>query len=238
MSVRTRARNCNAVFDGGLIDIMADPASFNLPELPKLGWYYNWSCPFVYDKRGTRKDADLYVRPQALHDWVFNLYTGYGGYEGEYIHKRGFFMAERFNSVYELAALYAPRRDDLPYVCGQRGDNGNIIYLTPFRDSYYNDWDNKTRIGSGRDQGVRKQFYLSNLDGVTSVIAAIILGPDGRVDHAIPANGGNWYYEVNGKKYPLSSHGGFKLESNYNGTGMTVHKFEIPLGDSMTPKNL
>ena len=234
--VRTRARNCNAVFDGGLIDVLAHPASFSVPELPKLGWYYNWSGPFVYDRRVTRKYADLYVRPQTLHDWVFNLYTGYGGYEGEYIHKRGFFMAERFNSIYELTALYAPRRDDLPYVCGQRGDNDNIIYLTPFRDSYYKDWDNKTRIGSGRDQGVRKQFYLSDLDGVAKVTAAIILGPDGRVDHAIPANGGSWYYEVNGNKHPLSSHGGFKLEADYNGTGMTVHKFEIPLGNLVTSK--
>ncbi len=231
--IRTRVRSYNAAFEGGVIDILADPASFDLPELPNLGWYYNWSCPFVYDKQGVRKSADLYVRPQTLHDWVFNLYTGYGGYEDEYIHKRGFFMAERFNSVYELAALYAPRRDDLPYVCEQRGSDDSIIYLTPFRDSYYKEWDNKTRIGSGTGQGVRKQFYLSDLDGVTKVVSTIILGPDGRVDHSIPADGGSWSYEVNGKRYPLSSHGGFQIDRNHNGTGMSVHAFRIPLSDLM-----
>ena len=147
-------------------------------------------------------------------------------------------MAERLNSVYELAALYAPRRDDLPYVCAQRADNDNVIYLTPFRDSYYKEWDNKTRIGSGADEGVRKQFYLSDLDGVTKVVAAIMLGPDGKVDHSMPADGGNWYYEVNGKKFPLASNGGFQLEPNYNATGMTVHAFEIPLSALRADKSM
>ncbi|WP_419194065.1 right-handed parallel beta-helix repeat-containing protein [Novipirellula herctigrandis] len=226
-----QARSINAVYDVGLIDVLANPAALGQPELPKLGWYYNWSCPFVYDEQGVRKDADLYCRPQSLHDWVFNLYTGYGGYESKYIHRRGFFMAERFNSVYELAALYSPRRQDLPYVCAKRDKDNNIIYLTPFRDSYYQDWDNKTRIDSGPGNAVRQQFYLSDLDGVSKVIAAIMLGPDGRVDHLIPADGGDWYYEVNGNRYPLKSHGGFNVEPNYNGTGMTVHKFEIVRSD-------
>lgn len=225
-----KKQNHDAVFEGGIIDIIADPARFKLADMADLGWFYNWSCPFVYNAKGETNGADLYVRPQTSHDWIFNLYTGYGGYTGDSIHKRGFFMAERLNSVFELAALYSPRVDDLPYVCALRGGDSNIIFLTPFRDSYYREWDNKTRISSGQENGVRKQFHLSDLVGVQKVVAAIILGPDDKVDHSIPETGGDWSYRINGETFSLASHGGFHPEPNYNGTGMTVHKFEIPPG--------
>jgi len=222
-------QNFDAVLEAGVIDVIADPSRYNLADMPNLGWFYNWSCPATYRLDGSDSGADLLVRPQALHDWVFNLYTGYGSYDGEYVHRRGMFMAERLGSVYELAALYSPRRDDLPYVCKRRSGNDNVVFLTPWRNSYYNDWENPTKVQSGNGNAVRKQFYLSDLNGVKKVVAAIILGPDGRVDHNITSDGGNWYYKVNGKRFPLASHGGFKITTDYQGTGMSVHQFAIPL---------
>jgi len=225
-----REQNFNAVFDGGIIDLMARPERFGVADLPKLGWFYNWSCPKVYDGRGGTREADICVRPQTLHDWVFNLYTGYGGYEGDSVHKRGFFMGERLNSVFELSALYSPRRADLPYVFAKAEAGGtHIMFLTPFRDSYYAEWDNKTKVPAGSGNGVRKRFYLSDLDGVRKVVAAIILGPDGTVDAQVPEAGGDWTYVINGQSFPVSAAGGFLFDENYRGTGMTVHRFEIPL---------
>lgn len=224
-----KQQDFDAVFDGGAIDLMSDPAKFRLGEMPGLGWFYNWSCPQVYDKIGAATGKDLCARPQALHDWVFNLYTGYGKYEDDYMHRRGMFMAERLNSVYELAALYSPRRDDLPYVCGRRGGDDNVMFLTPFRDSYYSSWENNTRVESGARSGVRQQFTLSGRKGIRSVDAVILLGPDDHVEHTIPADGGDWYYEVNGKRFPLNQHGGFRPVKNYEKTGMTAHRFKIPI---------
>ena len=93
-------QNRDAVFSASTIDLMADPSRYGIADLPHLGWFYNWSCPRTYDGQGQTKNADLCMRPQTLHDWVFNLYTGYGKYEDDYMHQRGFFMAERMNSVF------------------------------------------------------------------------------------------------------------------------------------------
>ncbi|TWT51311.1 Transglutaminase-like superfamily protein [Rubripirellula amarantea] len=219
----------DAVFEGGIIDVIADPQRYKLFDDPKLGWFYNWSCPATYRPDGSDTGADLVARPQVLHDWVFNLYTGYGDSEGDYIHKRSIFMGERLGSVYELAALYSPRRSDLPYVCRRRSDDQNVVFLTPWRDSHYGQWNNPTKIHAGIGNAIRKQFYLSDLDGVTKVVSAIILGPDGDLDLKIPTDGGKWHYEINGHRYPLAQAGGFNTTSNYQGTGMSVHRFEIPL---------
>ena len=225
----TLERNHDAVFDGGILDVIAAPERFALGDDRKLGWFYNWSCPATYKPDGSRTGADLIARPQVLHDWVFNLYTGYGSYEQEHLRRRGMFMGEHLGSVYELAALYAPRRDDLPYVCKRRHQNDNVIFLTPWRDSHYNGWNNPTRINAGKRNGVRKPFYLSQRDGIKKVVAAIILGRDNQVDHSILRDGGDWYYQVNETVFPLAMHGGFRLEKNYEGTGMSVHRFQIPL---------
>ena len=222
-------QNFDATFAGGIIDVVADPAKFNLADDPSLGWFYNWTCPANYRPDGISSGADLVSRPQVLQDWVFNLYTGYGDYQSKYIRRRGMFVANRLGSVYELAAMYSPRRDDLPYVCGKRENNDNIVFLTPWRDSYYNDWNNPAKIAAGKSNGVRKQFWLSDSEEITKVVAAIILGQDGNVDHQIPRDGGNWYYEVNGHRFPLAEHGGFELTPNYQGTGMTVQRFEVPM---------
>ena len=34
----------------------------------------------------------------------------------------------------------------------------------------------------------------------------------------IPANGRDWAYEVNGQRFPLADHDGFRLSRNYQGT--------------------
>lgn len=250
------ARQRSAVIDGSLIDIMADPESFDLVEgVNVYPWFFNWSNPLVYQNSGEPMDsmADLTYRPEVFSDGVYNLYDcSYGTFQNVFQDNqscpagggRSFAVAQRLNSTEELAALYPGRTDDLPYVAARDdGDDPNVMHLTAVRNHSFlnNSPDEAVRVDSG--DAVRKQFRISDTEGVSEVYAVLYLGPDGQADlSGIPADGGDWYFDVNGSRTMLADLGGFApagdaasggngIETNYLGLGQTVYRFKLNLDD-------
>ena len=244
------ARNRSAIIDGSLIDIMADPESFDLVEgVNRFPWFFNWSNPVVYDNDGgpMASMADLAYRPEVYSDGIYNLYDcSYGTPQNVFQENpscpgqgRSFAVAQRLNSTHELGALYPGRVDDLPYIAAKdNGDDPNVMHLTPVRNHSYlnNSPDESQRVEAGG--GVRKQFRISETKDVEAVYALLYLGPDETADlSGIPADGGDWYFSVNGEKLTLAELGGFTensgggngIETNYLGLGQTVYRFQVDL---------
>jgi hypothetical protein len=234
----------DAVMSGGLIDIIANPNDYGFVDgANRYSWFFDWSSPYVYGVDGEilGGEASLTFRPEVYSDSVFNYYAC--SYTDKHNSSqcggvgRQFQVGEWYSSVWELAALYPDREDDLPYVCAKDGGSDtNIMYLTPIRDKAFNNKVmDQTKIFSGG--GVRKQFYISEKDDIDAVYAILYLGPDAAVDHAIPDNGGDWYYKINGHQVYLRDINGFSrvvgksngIEDNYLGLGQRVLRYKMDL---------
>jgi len=105
-------------------------------------------------------------------------------------------------SVQDLILLYP---ESPLYYKGRRLS----IKLTPFPNSI------NTKITKivGQGHGIRQDFIVTNPQNIKKIRSCLLLHADDT--HAMPADGGEWYYRINGKKYYLRDHGGWTIKQNY-----------------------
>jgi hypothetical protein len=90
------------------------------------------------------------------------------------------------------------------------------MWLTPYHGNSFSTVYGTRKIH--QTEGIRQAFYLSGLTGIQRVTAVLLL-PPGQV-HTIPEDGGNWYYVINGERFPLKDYGGWKIRSGYQAARM------------------
>ena len=123
------------------------------------------------------------------------------------------------NSALEIGALY-PGEPSV-FKC----KNIPRMWLNPYRSS-----TSTKKIEQAK--GIRQKFYISSLEKVTKVYSHLLFKSQ---SNNIPANGGDWYYLVNGDKYYLRDYGGWNLHGNYEGTGYSYLSFDVPLKSLIVP---
>jgi hypothetical protein len=94
-------------------------------------------------------------------------------------------------------------------------------------------------------QAFVRRFWLGSLDETESLTATVCgeRGGGSRQPFRVPADGGDWFFAVNGRRYPLSGQGGWRFAADEAEAGPVDHPgspifqaawaqdFEIPLGD-------
>ena len=128
----------------------------------------------------------------AYSNWMYNLPSGYD--------KSCKSIWLGTNSARELAAFYPG--EPVIYKCGETP----VMYLTPARRKVA---DRKITA----NDLYRQRFYLDHKDSLRRVTAYLLMTAG--VERNIPADGGKWYFSVNGKKSYFKDFGGFKTENRF-----------------------
>jgi len=126
-------------------------------------------------------------------------------------------------NAYEMSALYPGEK--ITY----RGSTP-MMTLTPYRSLY--SWAGSyTPVKVDEAHGIRQEFHISTLKDAKKVTASIMLAMWTPGPAQMPANGGNWYYLVNGKhKYYLKDYGGWQVKERFMGKKHSKYvEFLIPL---------
>jgi len=142
-------------------------------------------------------------------NWMFN-------YRGTYPQNPNWSFEIVPNSIYELCILY-PEQKTLYYKGLPRT---NTVWLSPVKN-----YQESFKVSSG--QAVRRYFDLYSLKKITKVTAELLLDENDVQNMA--ADGGDWYYIVNGKKCYLKDNGGWKILKDHPLTGKPYVEFNIPM---------
>lgn len=187
-------------------EMITDPHKYHIPSM-KMDYvdFTNLSD----DHRGV---LEIFYELHA--NWIFHLY-------GMYKDAPYYNVAFSLGSTRELRILY-PEKESLTY----KSDSIPRMWLTSF---------GTMTAGENRpnwmiiEQGskIRQTFYINNLEGV-EYVKAYLPSPQ-KFLRAMPEDGGDWYYAVNGKKYYLRDiEGGWNYAYHDEIKGNCI-MFEVPL---------
>ncbi len=202
----TKKVELGPLFTFSFQEMITDPPKYNIPSL-KMD-YVDFSC-LSDDKKGV-----LEIFSELHANWIFHLY---GMYKDAPYYNVDFSLG----SARELRLLY-PQKESLTY----KSDSIPRMWLTSFRT---------TTAGENRpnwmviEQGsaIRQTFYINSLDNVKH-INAYIPTPQ-KFYRAMPEDGGEWYYQVNGKKYYIKDITGGWNYAYHDEIKANCIMFQIPL---------
>jgi len=182
-------------------EMVMDPVS--------AGLGYNDHYNEATNHRTIGRDRAYHYALDGYSNWMFN-------YRGTYPQNHFWRFEIVPNSTYELSILY-PEQQTLFY----KGLPGTkTVWLTPVKN-----YENSFKVSS--DEAIRRYFEIHSLGKIKSVTAELLLNE--KDVQNIPADGGNWYYLVNGEKYYLKDNGGWKISKDHPLTGNPYIEFNIPL---------
>jgi len=201
----TRKVEVGPMFTFSFQEMITDPHKYNIPSM-KMD-YVDFTC-LSDDHRGV---LEIFYELHA--NWVFHLY---GMYKDAPYYNVDFSLG----SARELRLLY-PRKESLTY----KSDSIPRMWLTSF---------GTTTAGENRpnwmviEQGsaVRQTFYINTLEDVKHIRAYIPVPQ--KFYRAMPEDGGDWYFAVNGKKYYIKNIGGWNYAYHNEIKGNCI-MFDIPL---------
>jgi hypothetical protein len=176
-----------------------------------------WSNPF--DPRFKFSDH------QARYYWEMADY-GYmfGQVDGLQMHTGGY---RRTSLTPQTAGLLYPETKDIWYK-SSFADRYTLLWGRPMAQRY-------SELKLGQNQMMRRSFWLGSLAETKGLEAQFNL-PRGAVVDAtvaqIPADGGEWFVAVNGRRHLLRELGGWRLQtSEYENRPRQYYRFAIPLSE-------
>lgn len=193
---------------GSFLDLLNDPEG-HLTDLKFVSKFNEFNC--VYDDS---RGPWLCYNHDAYSHWNFVMTASYRVDAPR--------ETSGLASLRELSALY-PERKQIRYKC----DRTPKVWLTPFRMPM----SGAIRAESlliGQEHGIRQEFHLASLKNVKAVKSCLLIShAELEFKNYMPQDGGDWYYKINGTKVSVKDLGGWNLQHNYQGTGMSYLELSI-----------
>ncbi|MGI8783664.1 MAG: hypothetical protein ACR2L2_08465 [Acidobacteriota bacterium] len=200
-AIVTGSKTGDPVQPMSFLDLLNDPAGY-LANEEFVRKFSEYTC--VYDDS---RSAWLCYDHEAYSHWNFAMTASYRVDSPR--------ATSGMGSLHELSALY-PERKQLRYKCDQTPK----VWLTPFRTPMPGNRPESMLIA--QEHGIRQEFHLASLNNIKAIKSCLLIAHvDSEFKHNMPQDGGDWYYTINGTKASVKDLGGWNLQNNYNGTGMS-----------------